>query len=748
MQDLEKLVKHFKTKYGFQCYQIAIHRDEGHRDEYGDTIINHHAHLEFVTLDETTGKNRFRGSLQRPRALGLMQTEVAQILGMERGAYKNDTIDENGNFIKGTGRKRIEPRAYAQAVEKNKRLDAVREEIKGYEALSMSVDRVLQEATGETKDLWVILDSKFKGKRLEEIIGDALAQKKTDENTALKQDYQTLETAIVDLASVVEQMEGEGEKKSFTSPSQKGTPRKLTAKELASICGKARKYMIGVNAGLGDLKLYTQKIYMAVNALKKEHRLTFDELKSKLAKIDKQAKADYKALKEQYEGYLSPDDVEAKRLDDFKSLCLLADTDSKDIPTKADEARENLRADIKQRNADLTALCEKASGETWHRPRYAKEHLEKGIDNLKKQASKAETAENAKTSLETAINATYSALIDPKEQDDDLTVQDKLKAIADKGQEQETTISGLNEDMEALQTTNATQAEQLKKIETLETALQELKGKCDTLADDLTKKGDVVTQAIESVQSLQTTNAEQAEQIKTLKEAEPKTIIKQDDTALNNLKREKDKLQDRFLGLKEKYGLKAKRIKGLRADLSKATHEVVFLTLASNGQKSQIKAFEAMQDQTYNALKRSRDRYKAMRATNKGLVTELAEAQKPKELNNAPQTQDVPKQEDTAPNPLQAEYDALKGQYGVLKQEKADIALKLENLEKSLPLFKDIDKDLAYLLQEVTKIAEINPQEASEAFDDILRYVDERKRSAEEISLQASQQKDSGGYHI
>ena len=30
MQDLERLAKHFETKYGFQCYQIAIHRDEGH----------------------------------------------------------------------------------------------------------------------------------------------------------------------------------------------------------------------------------------------------------------------------------------------------------------------------------------------------------------------------------------------------------------------------------------------------------------------------------------------------------------------------------------------------------------------------------------------------------------------------------------------------------------------------------------------------------------------------------------------
>ncbi|CCF81380.1 hypothetical protein [Helicobacter bizzozeronii] len=109
MQDLEKLAHHFKAQYGFQCYQIAIHRDEGHIDEYGITHINHHAHLEFITLDELTGKSLFRAELQRPKALRQMQTEVATILQMERGQDKR---------ISKT--KRIEPRAYAQQAEKAK----------------------------------------------------------------------------------------------------------------------------------------------------------------------------------------------------------------------------------------------------------------------------------------------------------------------------------------------------------------------------------------------------------------------------------------------------------------------------------------------------------------------------------------------------------------------------------------------------------------------------------------------------
>lgn len=107
MQDLEKLAKHFFDKYGFQCYQIAIHRDEGHIDENGQKQINHHAHLEFITLDKETGKNRQREI--KPQTLRQIQTETAQILQMQRGIDKR---------ISKT--KRIEPRKYAQLKEQEK----------------------------------------------------------------------------------------------------------------------------------------------------------------------------------------------------------------------------------------------------------------------------------------------------------------------------------------------------------------------------------------------------------------------------------------------------------------------------------------------------------------------------------------------------------------------------------------------------------------------------------------------------
>ena len=110
MQDLENLAEHFEKKYGFQCYQIAIHRDEGYIDDKGEKIINHHAHLEFITLDKETGKNMYRRELISPKILRQIQTEVAEILNMKRGQDKRISK-----------RERVEPRKYAQLKEQEKK---------------------------------------------------------------------------------------------------------------------------------------------------------------------------------------------------------------------------------------------------------------------------------------------------------------------------------------------------------------------------------------------------------------------------------------------------------------------------------------------------------------------------------------------------------------------------------------------------------------------------------------------------
>jgi mobilization protein len=109
MDDLKRLAQHFSDEYGFQCYQIAIHRDEGHIDEDGKEQINHHAHLEFITLDKESGKNNYRRELITPKVLRQIQTETAEILQMQRGQDKRLS-----------GAERIEPRKYAKQKEAEK----------------------------------------------------------------------------------------------------------------------------------------------------------------------------------------------------------------------------------------------------------------------------------------------------------------------------------------------------------------------------------------------------------------------------------------------------------------------------------------------------------------------------------------------------------------------------------------------------------------------------------------------------
>lgn len=108
MAELQKLATHLQEKYGFQCYQIAIHRDEGHINEQGEKVLNRHAHLEFITLDKETGKNTFRSISKKD--LRQIQSEVAEILQMQRGVDKRLS-----------GAKRIEPRAYAKMKESEKK---------------------------------------------------------------------------------------------------------------------------------------------------------------------------------------------------------------------------------------------------------------------------------------------------------------------------------------------------------------------------------------------------------------------------------------------------------------------------------------------------------------------------------------------------------------------------------------------------------------------------------------------------
>lgn len=155
MKDLENLAKHFEKKYGFQCYQIAIHRDEGYI-ENGEKHINHHAHLEFITLDKQTGKNCFKLRDFPKSKMREIQDEVAEILGMERGQDKRISK-----------RERVEPRKYAQMKEQERKEQAKlktehKQELESKEAELKFKDTKLEQEKLSKKQLAELIEAERK----------------------------------------------------------------------------------------------------------------------------------------------------------------------------------------------------------------------------------------------------------------------------------------------------------------------------------------------------------------------------------------------------------------------------------------------------------------------------------------------------------------------------------------------------------------------------------------------------------
>lgn len=96
MQDVQKVTKYIEKKFNIICTRIAIHRDEGKvfgEGENRTVKYNYHAHLNFVTYKD--GRQNWRRQLIRRKDLSALQTEVAEILGMERGKVNSTAVRAN-----------------------------------------------------------------------------------------------------------------------------------------------------------------------------------------------------------------------------------------------------------------------------------------------------------------------------------------------------------------------------------------------------------------------------------------------------------------------------------------------------------------------------------------------------------------------------------------------------------------------------------------------------------------------------
>ena len=127
MADAQKVAEHIAKKWNFIATRIAIHRDEGHfeTDENGKecVVYNYHAHLNFITLKNA--RQNIRHEYIKRHEFSELQTEIAEMLQMERGECLKDLYGEHYHETKAT-KKHKSGRQYAQ---EQKALELTKKEI-------------------------------------------------------------------------------------------------------------------------------------------------------------------------------------------------------------------------------------------------------------------------------------------------------------------------------------------------------------------------------------------------------------------------------------------------------------------------------------------------------------------------------------------------------------------------------------------------------------------------------------------
>lgn len=132
MEDLHRLADAYRDRLGVEVFQIAIHRDEGHKGSK-EWKPNLHAHLVFDWTNHETGKSV---KLNRQK-MAEMQTITAEVLGMERG--------------KSSEKKHLTAQQYKAAAETERaEKEAQRAEQLEVQVAELSTTKAAKEATIDT----------------------------------------------------------------------------------------------------------------------------------------------------------------------------------------------------------------------------------------------------------------------------------------------------------------------------------------------------------------------------------------------------------------------------------------------------------------------------------------------------------------------------------------------------------------------------------------------------------------------
>lgn len=168
LDDVKKVADYLENKLNITCATIAVHRDEGYYDKNGKACYNFHAHLTFVTYknnQQNWRQEKVRNKLRE------IQTEIAEILKMERGIDKRESK-----------RQRLEHREYKQ---KERELKAIKQELEAKDNVIQAKNQVIQDKDQELED------EKLSKKRLKEQI-EAERKAMIEENQRLKEAFQDL----------------------------------------------------------------------------------------------------------------------------------------------------------------------------------------------------------------------------------------------------------------------------------------------------------------------------------------------------------------------------------------------------------------------------------------------------------------------------------------------------------------------------------------------------------------------------
>ena len=117
-----------------------MHRDEGHINKKGKVEYNLHAHINFMTYKD--GKQNWRLEFIDKEALRELQTEVAEILGMERGELNSKAVRANHRIFR---EKADEIKAEREALKENSMLKAQIQEHKNENSKLKEENKKLEE---------------------------------------------------------------------------------------------------------------------------------------------------------------------------------------------------------------------------------------------------------------------------------------------------------------------------------------------------------------------------------------------------------------------------------------------------------------------------------------------------------------------------------------------------------------------------------------------------------------------------